>query len=792
MRILLMAIGLTLATCGGAFADVASDCVQAKDQDLSIRGCTLIIEGRAKNYNSVAAKVAAYANRGNAYEKKGEYDRAIADYDQALRLDPKHANAYNGRGDAYNTKGEYDRAIADYDQALRLNPKDALAYIRRGNAYDNKGQYDRAIADLDQAIRFNPKDADAYYNRGLAYNNKGDYDRAIADYDQAIRLNPQHVNAYDGRGVAYNGKGEYDRAIADYDQAIRLNPRDANAYINRSLACNNKGDYDRAIADTTSAMELDPKKANAYDYRGDAYKAKGDYGRAIADYTKSIELDLKNATYLNDRGNAYYAKGEYDRAITDYDQAIRLDPKYALAYYNRGSAYTSKGEYDRAITDYDQAIRLDPKYANAYNWRGIAYHRKKDYERAVADYSVALPLSNDSGKGNIHRLRFLALDTLKRNGEALDDLLALAHGYPTELKRVTFNRITAAIRYLDSQNRNVDALDLLGALKRADYRGEDPLQLGDGLNNAMVEQLVLANKIDEAAPYVSELTSYENLLKLKVDKRFAALWSNQSASSLLHPQDFAARELAAAQKAAAKYPKSLKALRHLVRSLQLNGRYAEAENLGQTALGNLSAYDKDPESEASLRNAVAYVLEAQGRFEEATALLFPLLQMSIKDNNYLVNQAINLGAMLYGQGRFQEAVDTAQKAHGLSSPYGEMWIQSVSVCAMSRMGQTKDAEATLDNMLKTPEVNYRASLEALVCLGRDGEAAAMVIKMLEGEDSRPQILPELQDCPENPKRPAFARELRAAVIKIRERADVRKALDSAGAIVVEAVACGDR
>ncbi len=101
MRAFLIAIGLALATCGGALADAASDCVQDKDRDLSIRGCTLIIEGQAKNYNSVAAKAVAYANRGNAYEKKGEYDRAIADYEQAIRLNPRYALAYSGRGNAY-------------------------------------------------------------------------------------------------------------------------------------------------------------------------------------------------------------------------------------------------------------------------------------------------------------------------------------------------------------------------------------------------------------------------------------------------------------------------------------------------------------------------------------------------------------------------------------------------------------------------------------------------------------------------------------------------------------------
>ena len=166
----------------------------------------------------------AYNDRGVAYADKGEYDRAIQDYDQAIRLNPNYAFAYYHRGNAYANKGESDRAIQDYDQAIRLDPNSALFYTNRGAAYANKGEHDRAIQDYDQAIRLDPNYARAYNNRGNAYSRKGEYDRAIQDYDQAIRLNPNYAYAYYHRGNAYANKGEHDRANQDYDQAIRLDP----------------------------------------------------------------------------------------------------------------------------------------------------------------------------------------------------------------------------------------------------------------------------------------------------------------------------------------------------------------------------------------------------------------------------------------------------------------------------------------------------------------------------------------------------------------------------------------
>ncbi|MGD0026121.1 MAG: tetratricopeptide repeat-containing serine protease family protein [Xanthobacteraceae bacterium] len=151
--------------------------------DLMIDGCTAVIQSGPRAW--------AFNNRGSAYGRKGDYDRAIADCTEAIRLDPKYAHAYNNRGFAYHAKGDNDRAIADYNEAIRLDPKYALPYNNRGFAYLAKGDHDRAIADYNEAIRLDPKDAHAYNNRGLAYDGKGDHDRAIGDYTEAIRLDPK-------------------------------------------------------------------------------------------------------------------------------------------------------------------------------------------------------------------------------------------------------------------------------------------------------------------------------------------------------------------------------------------------------------------------------------------------------------------------------------------------------------------------------------------------------------------------------------------------------------------------
>ncbi len=311
----------------------------------------------------------AYFRLGWLYQvPTGNNDKAIANYDQAVKLKPDGAEAYNNRGLAYDDKGDYDRAIADFDQALKLKPDDAGVYSNRGLAYGLKGDYDRAIADFDQALKLKSDDAGVYNNRGNAYGDKGEFDRAIADFDQALKLKPDYVMAYNNRGNAYGDKGEFDRAIADYERALKLKPDLAAAYNNRGIAYRRKGEYDRAIADYDRALKLKPDYAKAYGGRGVAYGLKGDYDRAIADFDQALKLKPDDAEAYGGRGLVHSSKGEYDHAIADFDQALKLKPNYAEAYGGRGVAYGLKGDYDRAIADLRRYLELLP---NAPNRRDV-------------------------------------------------------------------------------------------------------------------------------------------------------------------------------------------------------------------------------------------------------------------------------------------------------------------------------------------------------------------------------------------------------------------------------------
>jgi tetratricopeptide (TPR) repeat protein len=352
----------------------------------------------------------AYYKRGNAYGHKDEYDKAIADEDQAIQIDPKYVDAYLNRGWDYSSKGDYGKAVADCDQAILIDPKDAHAYNDRAWLYSSKGDYAKAIADCDQAIQLDPKNAQAYGNRGWAHGMKGDYDQAISDLDQAIQLDPKLKNVYYSRGWAYSSKGDYDQAISDLDQAIQLNPKLKDAYYSRAMAYGMKGEYDKAIADYSQAIQLDPKSAKAYDnlawLLATCPQANfRDGKKAVAYATKSCELSAwKDPVAVDVLAAACAEVGDFDNAVKWESQYLATpnlsinqvaDAQSRAALYQANQPYHQpehKGDHDKAIADYSQTIQLDPKNVNAYNNRGIDYDDKGDYDKAIADYNQGIQL----------------------------------------------------------------------------------------------------------------------------------------------------------------------------------------------------------------------------------------------------------------------------------------------------------------------------------------------------------------------------------------------------------------
>ncbi len=181
MRAFSIAIVFALVAVS-ALADPANDCQQEEDHDRTIRGCSYYIDvvGRGN-------KVMSLNRRGLAYYRKGDYDRAIADFDEAIRLSPNFRDAYNSRAWVLFKAGKLEEARLDADKAV--------AFERSPDNLDTRGHILLALGDTQDALN---------------------------DFNAALREKPNSISSLWGRGEAYEAGGLLTEALADFKRASEL------------------------------------------------------------------------------------------------------------------------------------------------------------------------------------------------------------------------------------------------------------------------------------------------------------------------------------------------------------------------------------------------------------------------------------------------------------------------------------------------------------------------------------------------------------------------------------------
>ena len=153
-NVLTLCTVILLAAATAAHAQPANDAERCasitNNPDLAIQHCSRAIES-GKFTGEPLARL--HYNRGIEWAAKSNYDRAIADYDAAIQLNPRNGDAYYNRGNAWGNKGDHDRAIADYDIAVKLDPKSSGTLLARGRTRLYSGDFPRAVADLEQSLK---------------------------------------------------------------------------------------------------------------------------------------------------------------------------------------------------------------------------------------------------------------------------------------------------------------------------------------------------------------------------------------------------------------------------------------------------------------------------------------------------------------------------------------------------------------------------------------------------------------------------------------------------------------
>lgn len=277
----------------------------------------------------------------------GNPDLAIQHCTRAIesgKLAPRElAQSHLGRGIELTAKGEFDRAIADFDAALKADARLSEAHYNRGIAWANKGEPDRAIADFDAVLRTNAKHADALHSRGTEHMVKGDYLRALADFEATLRVNPTARDVHFPRGRALFYSGEFARAAAEFGKAHQAQPSDYTAlwlYLARKRG---------GAADAEALIERDTRATRDGGwpsgvialYAGEAEPEPVMKSAEDRDAKKRAELLCEAHFYI---AHWHLLQKAADRALPMFEEARRSCPKNGIEYEGTLAALRQLGK----------------------------------------------------------------------------------------------------------------------------------------------------------------------------------------------------------------------------------------------------------------------------------------------------------------------------------------------------------------------------------------------------------------------------------------------------------------
>jgi tetratricopeptide (TPR) repeat protein len=324
---------------------------------------TVIPLAQAESYFSYVIRIKPgdpfpHLMRGLVRHQANDLEPAIADLDEALRLDPKNVAAWIERAALSQATNHPDQALVQIDRAIDLEPANPAAFVERGVLHFTRKEFDKSRQDLDRAASLGSRSVLVDVVRGMMDLEKADSKQAFGRFVHALQIDPRRHDARLGLASVYLMRGKRSNARAVLDEAVQFDPKQPEAYANRAILALALGDYDKALFNLDEVVRLAPTSARAHKERAwllaTCPEAKyRDGAQALAAATKACELtSWKQPHYLATLAAAYSETGDFDNAIQCQQRAISLlgktDPAGAefrrmLARYQARKPYHALG-----------------------------------------------------------------------------------------------------------------------------------------------------------------------------------------------------------------------------------------------------------------------------------------------------------------------------------------------------------------------------------------------------------------------------------------------------------------
>jgi len=365
-----------------------------------------------------------YLDRGVMLLNRGDNDRALADFDQAVALDAKSDYALANRGMTYFWKNDYGKAVQDWDAADALNPKNPVMLRGRGALAFRQNKISVAIAKFTDSLQSEPGNTFALTWRALAYERANQPADVIADSSAVLQQTPGDSSMYRVRGTAYARSGQVDLAMADaraliaaeanydsyltaaaifaaagkldearqaVDHILDAGP-DERGYLIRA-ALRPPSDQSGRRADIDAALRLNPRSIQALFAKATAQNSEGQYADAVASLTSVIDIGSANFNLLMLRLSARAKAGQGSLAEADAKQARGLATSPPMLNDLCWAMATNNVALDDALSVCDEALAARPGVSAFLDSKGFVLLRLKRYSESISAYDASLAIT---------------------------------------------------------------------------------------------------------------------------------------------------------------------------------------------------------------------------------------------------------------------------------------------------------------------------------------------------------------------------------------------------------------
>lgn len=305
-------------------------------------------------------------------QQNGQQKQPAKKTESEIKDSGKLAETLFESGQNAHQKGDLEKAIGLYTEALKLDPELWQAEFQRGVAYfslnklaeakasmNRVSEQLRQFADSNEVHRVSSRVQIALGQIALAENNLAEAEKV---FRRALELNPQAGQVHAGLAEVLLTSGKTDEAIAEAKAAIAAGDDRAAVYSLLGVAQTLSGKYDESLLNLNESLKREPKNAVALRYRANALIAKGRLNEAVADLRSAIAIEPLIETKIN-LARAYARTRQYAEAISLYQEILKAEPSNAEARADLAAVMIESGKGDEAIAQLESLIKAEPNRA---------------------------------------------------------------------------------------------------------------------------------------------------------------------------------------------------------------------------------------------------------------------------------------------------------------------------------------------------------------------------------------------------------------------------------------------